>query len=801
MTTLRAAFALVSLPLLAACSTEPLPIARTTRTVDVGRGYVATLSSDGSLSVTRDGAVVLETAADVPLVGVYRDPELPDAWHDPTASWPFAGLPLDGVKLSSPRAGELHLVVPEQDANTVLVSLALALDDGFYGGLGERFDHADARGTVVPLFLALTTAIDSGLNEAHVPIPFFVSSKGYGVFVETRAAGAARVGAPELEPGVTRLAFEGRSLDVTFFFDPDPLAIVAAYTRKTGLPKLPPRWALAPMHWRNEWENAHVVLEDAMAYRERDIPASCLWIDNPWQTAYNTATLDPARFGDTKALMTRLAELGFRPLAWSTPYLERPKGEPENLAQELYLQAADAGHFVLGADGAVWSAPGCCHEGLGMMDFTDASARAYWKVLLGNATGAGFAGFKLDYGEDLVPQFLGSRLAIQLANGETDRTAGRSYPLAYHRTYREALAEVRFDGFLIGRASGFGGQTEVDCIWPGDLENGFQRREGKNVGGLPAAVVAAQSLAMSGFPTFGSDTGGYRGGQPTREVLLRWAEHTAFSVVMQLGGAGEHHNPWLYDDEAGVIYAKLARAHMQLVPYLSRLVRSASTDGTPTVRPLALAYPDDVTARAHGDDEYLLGPDLLVAPILDEGSTKRVVHFPEGSWVHYFTDALIDGPADVELDVPLGTPAVFLRAGAVLPQYPDGIDTLVESTEPGVTTLAERETDVEARVVVRGPERAVWEEGSSLEVDEEASTVTLRFAPNLPVSNVVARVDLRRSVLGGSEGLDATLDGAPLAPLTTASDVRASSTSAYAIDGAGTLWVKLVGLRELALTR
>ncbi len=786
--------------LAAGCSVTDAEVGAPPRVLDFGGGYVATLFHDGSFTVTRDGERVLATAEGVPLFGVVRDNERPDAWHDPAAEWSYEGADASLIRMDSPQAGELHLALSGGDATTVLASLALAIDDGAYAGLGERFDHVDPRGTVAPLYLALTTAIDSGTNEAHVPIPFLVSSKGYGVFVATREAGAASVGGTASEPGVVRLGFEGGALDVTLFFDPDPIAIVAKYTRKTGLPKEPPLWALAPMHWRNEWPSGEVALEDAKTYRDLDIPASCLWIDNPWQTSYNTSVMDPARFGDTKAFMKSIEDLGFRPLAWNTPYLERPKDEPENDAQALYEQAKAEGLLVRDKEGAVWPAPGCCHEGNGMLDFTSATARGYWQALLGNATGLGFAGFKLDYGEDLVPQFLGARLGVLLSDGQTERT-GRAYSALYHRTYREALAAKRDDGFLIGRASTWGGQTEVDAIWPGDLDNGFQRREGKDVGGLPAAVIGAQSLSVSGFPSFGSDTGGYRGGMPTREALLRWAEHTAFSVIMQLGGGGDHHNPWLYDAEAGAIYRDLARVHMRLVPYLSWLVRSAATDGTPSIVPITLMFPDDARARDFANDEYFLGPDLLVAPVVEEGATSRKVYLPAGTFTHFFSDAIYQGPAEIEIDAPLGRPPVFVRAGSVIPLYPNDLDTLVEASDPSIVTLADRATDLEGRVFVAGARRGIFPNGSVIDVSEDEAAVHIATVPNVPANNMVLRVDLRESVLHGGEGVTVSQADGALPNLASVALVRASSASAYTVDEHGTLWLKVVGAAELTVAR
>jgi alpha-D-xyloside xylohydrolase len=320
------------------------------------------------------------------------------------------------------------------------------------------------------------------------------------------------------------------------------------------------------------------------------------------------------------------------------------------------------------------------------------------------------------------------------------------------------------------------------------------------VGGLPAAIVAAQSLAASGFPSFGSDTGGYRGGQPSREALLRWAEHTAFTVIMEVGGGGDHHDAWLYDAEAGAIYAKLAREHMRLVPYLEQIARAAATDGTPTIRPLPLAYPDDDAARAAADAEYLLGPDLLVAPIVTEGAASRIVHLPKGAWIGYWDGARHDGPAEVTVDAPLGSPPVFVRAGAVLPLYPDGIDTLVDATAPGVVTLAMKQEQVDARAAVSGSAQATWSEGSTLAIVDGSSSVAVSFRPKAPVEEMVARIDLAASALPASAKRNVEANGAAVPEVADEAAVRACTDACWAASADGAVvWMHAKGSADFTL--
>ncbi|HVY45152.1 MAG TPA: TIM-barrel domain-containing protein, partial [Minicystis sp.] len=342
-------------------------------------------------------------------------------------------------------------------------------------------------------------------------------------------------------------------------------------------------------------------------------------------------------------------------------------------------------------------------------------------------------------------------------------------------------------------------------IWPGDLDNGFETAGGAHVGGLPAAIVAAQTLAASGFPTFGSDTGGFRGGMPTREALLRWAEHTAFSVILELGGGGDHHDPWLYDVQAGQIYAALARQHMQLVPYLDGLLRDAAARGTPTIRSLPLAFPFDGAKPMHGpDDEYLLGPDLLVAPIVAEAQEARVVEFPPGKWEHWFKMDVLSGPMRRMLSAPLGQPLVFARVGALVPLFAADLDTLVTGDfGPDVVTPASKH-DVEARWFVsldEGHKAATWPGGETLVADATSGQLRLAWTQSAGVA-VVVDVDL--TTVQGSVGLRAghVSNDASLHEVAGEAAVRAAKVSTYAFSADGQhLYVRLLPGLDVKFTK
>ncbi|HEX8792168.1 MAG TPA: TIM-barrel domain-containing protein [Polyangiaceae bacterium] len=741
--------------------------------VDAGGGAVATLASDGSFTVTSHGATVVSTLPGKPLLTRASDPSAPDAWHDPTQphddlAWTAVDTSAVTLAGSEDASGvqAFHLTVAQQPADTALLSLTLAADDGFYTGLGEHFDHVSARGRVSPMFLTISSAFESGTNEAHVPVPLLVSSHGWGLFVSSREAGAFDVAATD--PHTVRVTFEGRTLDVWLFVDADPLAVVARFNRLAGLPRPLPRWALSPIHWRH-WASADDVLSIAQAYRTMHIPSSALWFDDGWEMGgYNTFELDTSKYGDVAAMMQQIAALGFRVLAWTTPYLEQPHGAPADEAQQLYETAAGKHWFVEGDQGDVYVSPATpIKGGAGILDFTNAHAQGFWESLVSRATAAGIQGFKCDYGEELIPNLLNARNPVRFSDGTTSRTA-RLYPIAEHATYHAALdAAYPGDGLIIARASAWGGATQADVIWPGDLDPGFEHQGdtlssgNKAVGGLPAVVIDVQTLSASGFPAFGSDTAGYRS-TPTEESMRRWMEHTALTPVMQVYEDGNSRLPWAISADAGKEYQAMATLHQQLEPYHAMLMTAAATVGTPPVRALPLAFPADTAGAAHADDEYMLGPDLLVAPVVEAGASSRTVHLPPGRWVHWWSGALLSGGADVTVQAPLGQPPLFARAGGLVPMLPSNIDTLVGATAPGVVTLASLATDLEARAWVAGPASVTVDDGSRIALTDDAMGVTIAWTPGVLARNLTIDVDLRART-GGPPALT-TVEGVSGAP-------------------------------------
>ena len=785
------------------------PAAPAARTFDLGGGVTAALGNDGSFSIVTGGAggaTVLATAPGTPLFARTSDPDNPDNWHDPTQAHPdLTTLPIDATTVTAEVVDDgsttraVHLVVPQQPDDTALVSLALAADDGFSTGLGEQFAHVSASGRISPMFLTVGSPWESDTNEAHVPVPFLVSSSGWGVFVASREAGAFDVASSD--PSMTKVTFEGRTLDVWFFVDPDPLAIVARFNRLAGLPRPLPRWALSPIHWRH-WASADDVVSIATEYRQRHIPSSALWLDDGWQTAEDTFAISPAIFGDSQTMMAQLASLGFRVMAWTSPYLEQPHGAPIDEAQQLYQQGAQDHFFVEDGSGNVYSSlDSPIKGGAGIVDFTRGDANAFWDGLVARATGAGIHGFKCDYGEDFIPNLLGQRNPVAFSDGTTARTA-RLFPIEEHTTYHAALdAAFPGDGALIVRASSWGGATAG------------RHRSGPATSTPASSTRATRCRRARGRPRGGRAAGGRRRRADARDQRLSRVRvgHRGLPPPADAGvdapldgahGADGHHAgvrgrgapAVALRRRGGAEYQAMASLHQQLEPYNAMLMRQAQTTGSPSIRPLPLAFPQDVAAAAVAADRVHARPRSARRPAWWRGATNRDVHLPPGRWVALVDATRVYDGRRRDLDAPLGSPPFFARAGGLVPMLPDGIDTLVEANAPGVVTLASLGTEMRARAWPAGTASVVLDDASVIDVTDDAGGVTVSWESSGVVTNLTIDVDVR--VRTGSSApvtrVD-TLSGGTLGAAGDAGAVQASATPAWAPGNPGHVWLRFVG--------
>ena len=622
---------------------------------------------------------------------------------------------------------DVDVAFPFDDEDVAYAAACFLLGDGEHAvGGGERFDGPDLAGKITPLVFSAPGPYASGTNEAHAPVPFFATTRGLGVLVDSERVGAFDAASI---PGALQVRFHGASLPLRLRAASPrldgPVAElvtdnVAAHARRMGLPRPPPRWVFAPMQWRNELKvelaedgsvassGTGMLRADVRAMVERDLPFSTVWIDAPWETGYNTFVVNEAQLPGFDDAIASVEAHGLHPIVWATEHIntsddsDQAYGMPPDGSRALYERFRDAGLLVEDDAGAPFTFPWGRGQGA-FVDFTNPGACAAWQDEIAPLLARGVRGFKLDYGESMRPDVLGllPNTVPVFFDGSSTTVQHTRYARLYHECYIGALEKAYGDDwFVITRTGGIHDQKNGVAIWPGDLDSDFSGlgddvAGDRAVGGLRSAIAGSVSLAMSGYPLYGADIGGYRGERATPEAFARFAQASAVQTIFQVGG-GANQAPWDADyDVVASAFDDAARLHMSLWPmWAAWLARaSAGGDGTPVVVPLGVATGED--AAAWNDEAAMLVGDVLAAfPVVDDGARSRTVRLPAGRWFDFHRGARVDGGVAVDVDAPLDVLPLFLRAGAVVVLDRES-RTLLPSTE--------RDGEAPDRVVVVAP--------------------------------------------------------------------------------------------------
>jgi alpha-D-xyloside xylohydrolase len=523
-------------------------------------------------------------------------------------------------------------------AQHLMQSLTLPVGANVYG-LGERFGAFVKNGQSVD-----TWNQDGGTasEQAYKTVPFFVTDAGFGVFVNSPGRVSFEVGSERVSS--VQFSVPGHELEYLVIYGPTPQQIVEKYVALTGLPALPPRWSFGL--WLstsfltdyNEETITHFV--DGM--RERDIPLSVVHFDCYWMKPLQWCDFawDRDAFPEPEAMLQRLGDAGLRRSVWINPYIGQ--------RSPLFAEAAAAGYLVRRADGSVWQWD-LWVAGMALVDFTNPEARDWF---------AGKVRGLLESGVDAVKTDFGERIPVDVVwhDGSDPALMHNYYSLLYNRTVFDEVQRVRGEGeaVLFARSATVGAQR-FPVHWGGDCESTYQSMAESLRGGL--------SLGLAGFGFWSHDIGGFEG-TPGAGLFKRWTAFGLLSSHSRLHGSESYRVPWAFDDEAVDVTRRFARLKNQLMPYLWACAVAAHTRGLPMMRAMMLEFPEDPTC-GFLDRQYLLGPDLLVAPVFnDEGAAQFYV--PEGEWIGLLDGRSVVGPGWRHEQHGFDSLPLLVRPGSVL---------------------------------------------------------------------------------------------------------------------------------------
>ncbi|HRF50457.1 MAG TPA: glycoside hydrolase family 31 protein [Anaerolineales bacterium] len=596
-------------------------------------------------------------------------------------AWREAAPPRFGRAARKPRGGVsvdigATEIRRERPAGRSPVSLTLQLDpgEGLYG-FGAWFNAFRRERGRVKLKIRDAIAMLQE-RETYSAIPVFYSSRGYGIwFLNSFPAEF------ELDPehGVLHVAFGGPNADFVFMYGPDFKRLITTYTALTGRPTLPPIWAFGLMVTGYPQEAPDVVLERVAEHRARGIPLDAVILDYHWEARYHDfqwrKSLFPDPAGFIAALQAQRVRLGLittpfqnartRPFQrWMLQRLaaNRPPElyRDDERATELYAEGL-ANRYFAHPQAKWWFGSG------GMLDFTNPAAVAWWNRLAEPRYREGVAFFKNDDGEYL-PVDAASHLGLD------GREHHNLYGFFYSRAMFEGMRALDDRRPFVYARSAWAGSQRFPALFLGDQKPTYAH--------MRATLRAGLNMGLLGFAHWTVDVFGLDG-PTTPETHRRYAQWALFSPIARYfwrpPDVDNTRLPWAHDAETAESFRSHVELRYRLLPYLYGLAVEASESGVPPLRPMLVEYPD-AAGLAHCDDQAMLGPDLLLAPVLEAEQTRRLVRLPAGDWYDLWTDRLIGGGREtttVWVDGPASRVPLLVRGGALLPlarprQFIDG---------------------------------------------------------------------------------------------------------------------------------
>lgn len=600
-------------------------------------------------------------------VRLFTGPLIAELWLDP---WRLRFLADDGTELLAANRGErdisnrlrnLPLGCSIVDGKTVAYHECFtAGGDEHFVGFGEKFTVLDKRGQRAQMWNYDAFGAES--DRSYKNIPCYLSSRGYGVLVNSGAATEFDMACST--HSCVQIVVPDDLIEYFVLGGPTPGDVLRRLDALTGAPVQPPKWAFGS--WISSGffvDTQEAVLERARRIRADGIPCDVLHLDTYWQTEGHWSDLrwDAERFPDPEAMLATLAAQGFRVCLWINPYISH--------FSPVFTEAAERGYFLTKADGGVYVADVWHgnHPASGILDFTRPEVVTWFQDLLRGLLRQGVAVFKTDFAE-------GVPVDAHAANGMTGADLHNVYTLLFNDAVAAVTRQEAGHGMVWARSTFLGGQRHP-VQWSGDSIASYPSMASTIRGGL--------SHGLSGVAFWSHDAGGFSGALAA-DLYVRWCQFGALSPLVRLHGTTSR-LPWEFPADAGQAAVEALRLRYRLMPYLYSAAVAAARSGEPMMRALLVDSPEDPAAW-QADLEYRLGTDLLVAPMIDP-SGERQVYLPDGRWVDWWSGEVFAGRRYHRVRKPLEQIPFFVRYGALLP-VTEVRDAVGDAPFPSVTLLS-----------------------------------------------------------------------------------------------------------------
>jgi alpha-glucosidase len=569
------------------------------------------------------------------------------------------------------------------DPKTGMVAAAkkLGFEEHFYG-LGEKAARLDKRRGEFSMWNSDTPAYKEGTDPIYQDIPFYLGwQQGavYGIFFDNSFRSHFDFGV--MSPEYVTFGAEGGEMNYYFFQGPSMKKILGRYADLTGHLPMPPMWALGNQQSRWSYYPDKVAEEVVSRYRSEDLPLDVLHLDIDYMSGYRVFTWDPHGFPDPSAFTEQLKKQGVKVVVIVDPGVKYQPQEPgaadattnpelasQDKSYYVFNRGLEMGYFLKRSNGQLWI--GAVWPGKAVYtDFTKDDAARWWGDLHRAYLDHGVAGIWNDMNEpsDFLDQTGKTQMDVVTYDGGTNSPYAENrnvFALNEARATYEGLTRLRPNDrpYIITRA-GYAGIQRYSTIWTGDNTATWDA--------LALSIPMFQTAGLSGEPFLGADVGGFIG-RTDAELMTRWYEVGFLTPFCRNHAQRDSydHEPWRFGKEYEDIIRKYLKLRYRLLPFLYTVLDEAHRTGVPMFRPLVLNYQSDYNTLAI-DDEFMLGTDLLAAPILKPAVTSRLVYLPEGTWIDYWTGKQFTGGRTISVEAPLETVPLFIRGGAIIPMGPE----------------------------------------------------------------------------------------------------------------------------------
>lgn len=526
-----------------------------------------------------------------------------------------------------------------------------------YYGFGEKTGHLDKKGTKMEFYNTDVLPHTPDVDRMYQSIPFFLTLRlgaCFGIFLDF--------------PGLTTFDFKSSKdyysfsadndqLDYYVFAGPKPKDVLNQYTYLTGRMPLPPKWALGYQQSRYSYETEAEVRELAKTFKSKDIPLDVIYLDIHYMDGYRVFSFDQNRFPSYRSLVSDIKKQGIHLVPIVDPGVKVDAEYPiycDGIKNDVFCSLLDGSLFY----GRVWAGKSV------FPDFTSKKARTWWQEQNRFYTDLGIEGLWNDMNE---PSIFGEQKPVDMdpqvihdndGNPKTHRSLHNIYGMQMAASTHSALLEQTTKRPFVLTRAGYAGIQRYAAVWTGDNSSHFEH--------LQMSLPMCMNLGLSGVPFVGADVGGFMyDTQP--ELLTRWTQAAAFIPFFRnhstLGTI--HQEPWAFDPKTEAIIRKFIKLRYTWLPHWYNLFREAATTGSPIMRPLIYEYPDDQNV-INLNNEFLVGPDVLVAPITEPGVNHRAVYLPGGIWYNYFTGECYSGNRYILAQGNLDSLPLYIRGGSFI---------------------------------------------------------------------------------------------------------------------------------------